>query len=82
MRQLRGEELSIVRRGLGPGVDEPDPEVILDDVEGDLAAADGSLDEAHDRELRFIEHELIAALHGKLAIGHERVGGIDRLVAR
>ena len=82
IRQLRGEKLSIVRGGLEIGIDEPDPEVILDDVQRDLAATDRPLDEPHDRVLRFVQHELIAALHRHRAIRHERIRGMGRLVVR
>ena len=42
------------------GREEDDPEVVLDDVERHLAAAHRPLDEAHDRELRLVEHEAVA----------------------
>src|SRR6188768_1535687 len=42
------------------GIEEYDPEAVLDHVQGDLAATDGALDEALDEEASVLQEEAVA----------------------
>ena len=60
---------------------EEHPELVLDHVERDLAAAHRSLHEAHHDELRIVEHEAVTRVDRQVAEGCEGVGGQCRIVA-
>ena len=78
--ELAREERRAQQRFSRVGPLEHHPEVVVDDVDRHLAAAHRALDEAHQRELRLLEHQPVARLDRKLAERGERIGGHRRLV--
>ncbi len=59
---------------------EKHPEAILDHVKRHLATTDRAFDEIHDRELRLVEHELIARRGRQRAESQEGIGSLLQFV--
>jgi len=79
---LAPQHVAADRLGVGPGVDENHPELVLDHVDRHLAAAHRALDEVHDEELRFVEQEAVAPVERQLGEGREGVARHLRRIRR
>jgi hypothetical protein len=86
-RQLEIRAVGGEQHGRPPGFRavrraEDDPEVVVDDVEGDLAAADRAFHEAHHDEVGLVEHEAVTRADRQLAKRDKRVGCCFRALRR
>ena len=79
---LLGKKLFLLIRIEIIGFQKTHPEMIVYYIQGDLAAAYGPFDKAHEGELRLVEHELVAGIDRQFPKGDEGIGGYVGLITR